>query len=337
MVSSLNTAAKRIYLEAFLKQKSDNPASDFASIYQSQYGRYRLVVPSILLALVLLPLTFLVCERAVLAVAVANGWTPSLQYPKFLMVPSVAVAAIAGAYTWNVSALISGAAGHNLPPGTLLSAVLRLVVAVPMGYAIASLATESLGPFIAFSIGAFPLSTVQLILQKIGAKQLNLDAAPDAKRDQLVKLSGIDTPIADRLGEADVSTVPQLAYCDPVQISMRTNLSFQFVLDLVSQALAWIYLEDKLNDLRKLGLRGTVEVRSLLENLDSDDTEEHDAAQILFGVAAGLVGITPAEAFRGVCEEMAFDPYTDFVWEVWQEAGVVVGSMQATLDEDGSG
>jgi hypothetical protein len=44
---------------------------------------------------------------------------------------------------------------------------------------------------------------------------------------------------------------------------MRASLSFIFVLDVVSQALAWVYLDQKLNDLRPMGLRGAFEIAAL--------------------------------------------------------------------------
>jgi hypothetical protein len=203
VVNSLSDTAKKIYLNAFLKQQTTNPSADFARIYDTRYGRYRLILPSALLALVLLPLAFLVSERAVAAIATANRWPIAPEFPKLLLLPGTAVAAIVGAYTWTVSSLISATASHNLPPGIVLSSVLRLIVAVPMGYAIASLAASSLAPFIAFAIGAFPLSTVQLIVQRIATKQLNLDIATDDRRDQVMQLSGVDPPIADRLREAE--------------------------------------------------------------------------------------------------------------------------------------
>lgn len=167
------------------------------------------------------------CRSAVAAIATANGLSIAPEFPKLLLLPGTAVAAIVGAYMWIVSSLISASASHNLPPGIVLSSVLRLIVAVPMGYAIASLAASSLAPFIAFAMGAFPLSTVQVILQRIATKQLNLDMATDERRDQVMQLSGVDPPIADRLREADITTIPQLAYCDPVQVSMRDLSAFE--------------------------------------------------------------------------------------------------------------
>ena len=237
MVSSLSANAKKLYLQLCLNKQPTDPEAEFNAIYDSRYGRYRLIVPSALLALVLLPLTFLVCERGMAALATANEWAlPPKGIPKLLNVPDTAVAAIVGAYTWIVASLISAAASHNLPPGVVLGSVLRLVAAVPMGYAVASLATAGVAPFVAFAIGAFPLSAVQSMLQKLGAKQLSVDTASADRRDQVMQLSGTDPAIADRLREADITTVAQLAYCDPVQISMRTNLAFPFILDLAGEA-----------------------------------------------------------------------------------------------------
>jgi hypothetical protein len=331
VVQSLSDAAKKIYLEQFLKQQTDNPADDFKKIYDTRYGPYRLIVPSILLALVLLPLTFLITERAVSALATTNGWTLTADgFPKLMILPGAAVAAIVGAYTWVVASLIGAAASHNLAPGVVLSSVLRLVVSVPMGYAIAYLAAKNLGPFIAFAIGAFPLNTVQLFFQRAAARQLSLDMPADERRDQVIQLSGVDPPTADRLREADITTIPQLAYCDPVQVSMRTNLGFQFVLDLVGQALAWIYFEQKLTALRLLGLRGGVEIRNLLENLQSGDQNEREAAQATFNAAAKAAGIDPVTAFHTVCSEIAHDPHTAFISEVWED---FVGDPDETPSE----
>ena len=51
-------------------------------------------------------------------------------------------------------------------------------------------------------------------------------------------------------------------YADPVQQCMRMGLGFDFVADIVSQALAWNYLGERLDALRLAGLR-----RAMLINL----------------------------------------------------------------------
>jgi hypothetical protein len=326
VVNSLSEAAKKTYIKAFLKKKTSNPIAEFEKIYEERYGRYRLIVPSMFLALVLFLLTLLIAERAVAAIVDANPfWKSPSALLNPLILPLTSVAAIAGAYTWVASSLISAAVSYNLPLSLILSSTLRLVVAVPLGYAVASLAAPQIAPFIAFAIGAFPLSTTQMALQKLLAKQINLELVSDIGSDQVTRLSGIDPSVADRLAECGITTIPQLAYSDPVQVSMGSNLGFNFVLDLVGQALAWIYFGPKLDILRPLGLRGAVEVRSLLEDMDSDSNQKsQDCAKSTFCAAAKAVGIEPAAAFRSVCEEIANDPYTLFVWEVWDDSGVVL-------------
>jgi hypothetical protein len=336
VVNSLSEAAKKTYIEAFLKKKTSKPTADFERIYEERYGRYRLVVPSILLALVLLLLTLLITERAVAAIVAANPFLKSTSaLPNPLVLPLTSVAAIVGAYTWVASALISAAVSYNLPLSLILSSTLRLVVAVPLGYAVASLAAPQIAPFIAFAIGAFPLSATQVALQKLLAKQINFELVSDTGSDQVTRLSGIDPAVADRLAECGITTIPQLAYSDPVQVSMGSNLVFNFVLDLVGQALAWIYFGPKLDVLRPLGLRGAVEVRSLLEDMDSDDApKSQECAKSTFSAAAKALGIEPAAAFRSVCEEIANDPYTLFVWEVWDDSGVVLTEADERADRD---
>ena len=73
------------------------------------------------------------------------------------------------------------------------------------------------------------------------------------------------------LAEADITTISQLAYCDPIQLAMRTNLGFTFVLDLVSEALASIYVGDKLDVLRARGLRGSYEFAILKAEVENGD------------------------------------------------------------------
>jgi hypothetical protein len=179
----------------------------------------------------------------------------------------MAAASIAGAYAWVVYGLIQDSARYNMPPGTILGAALRLIVATPLGYAMAAVATKDLGVFVAFALGAFPLKTVALLLKRVANKKLDLDIGSDSGVDQVKVLDGVDSSTADRLETADILTVSQLAYCDPVQVSLRTNIAFDVVLDYVSQALAWVYLGPRMQDLRVMGLRGALEIRNLLWDL----------------------------------------------------------------------
>jgi hypothetical protein len=142
-----------------------------------------------------------------------------------------------------------------------------------MGYAFAAIAAPSVGPFVAFALGAFPLARVTTMLQQLANKNLNLGATAEEAGDNIIKLQGIGKTIVERLANEDVTTVTQLAYCDPVQSIMRSNLTFNLITDCMNQALAWMYLEDDLNRIRPLGMRGAVEIRYLMTEYDDAITD----------------------------------------------------------------
>ena len=72
----------------------------------------------------------------------------------------------------------------------------------------------------------------------------------------------------DRLNEAGISNVQQLAFTDPLRLLVRTNLDWKVILDLVDQAFLALYVGAKIVELRSLGIRGAVELSGARENSD---------------------------------------------------------------------
>ncbi len=159
------------------------------------------------------------------------------------------------------------------------------------------------------------------MMKRLFNKKLGLEPNADEGHDDIVKLQGINRPIVERLADEDVTTITQIAYCDPVRLVMRSNLTFNFVTECMNQALAWLYFEDKLAVLRPLGLRGAVEIRCLIEEYDDIDTEPtsqaaHDRAVAALPHIAQSFG-QPVEAFQIALRQIADDPYTVFLAKVW--------------------
>jgi hypothetical protein len=95
---------------------------------------------------------------------------------------------------------------------------------------------------------------------------------------------------------------------------MRSNLGFGYVLDIVSQALAWVYLGDRINNLRTIGLRGAYEIKVYLTDLRGDDELEKQLAEQVLPIAANLAGC-PAEGLLYAFDQIANDPNTNFLYE----------------------
>jgi hypothetical protein len=187
---------------------------------------------------------------------------------------------------------------------------------VAVGYAFSSIANQAVGPFIAFCVGVFPLQTVQLILRRLADKNLSTESNIRDTPNQLGNLAGIDPSIADRIAETGVRSISQLAYCDPVNLAMATNLSFQFLNDMASQAIAWNYLEDKLEILRPFGLKTAYEINDFVtEYRSATESESGGEEKALLAILAKATKL-PAEGLWNALQQIADDPYTEFLRSV---------------------
>jgi hypothetical protein len=262
---AMSDLSAKLYFRVFQKTdvKLDEALNKFRRFYYAWYGRHLLIFPICGLILVSTLSVYMLGESGEIALRRFSGATPEAR--EYFALPLIATSAIAGAYAFVTWDIISRVAKRNLGPTDILGAAIRLAIAIPLGYSFSGLLKDDLGPFVAFAAGAFPLQTVQTALQRLANKQLGLEMGADSAVDQVTRLSGIDQPTADRIAEADITTIAGLAYCDPVQLSMRTHLPFAYISDIVGQALAWIYLGDRLAKLRPIGLRGAVEIRSVLD------------------------------------------------------------------------
>jgi hypothetical protein len=319
IMDSLNAEARLAYFKMFARNDAIPPSASIAStqfetLYSKWYGRRFFIVPGVLL--------FVVGAIAITMVALTGLYR--LHYfvtPPLIDLPDIAMAAIAGAYLWVVDDFISRARRLDFAPSDVMWGVLRLTIAIPMGYAFARVASSSAGPFVAFALGAFPLATLQSMLRRLANKSLSIEATAAEASDDIIKLQGVNPAIVERLANEDVTTVTQIAYCDPVRLVMRSSLSFDFVCDCMNQALAWMYLQSDLWTIRPLGMRGAAEIQQLVGDFDHAPTTSgeqvvHDRAVAAFPIIALAIKQDPI-TLQVVFRQIAGDPFTDFLSRVW--------------------
>ena len=312
ILDGLSRSARLEYFKMFCRSnpppEESKISTEFEKLYDKWYGRRFFWAPGLLL--------FLVGIVAVTTV-VFTGLN-RLGYMKNPLVdlPVTALAAIAGAYLWVVDDHIARARRLDFVPSDVHWGVLRIVIAIPMGYAFAAITSKSLGPFIAFAVGAFPLATLISMLRRIAEKNLGMGATPDEASDDIIKLQGVNKTIVERLLNEDITTVTQIAYCDPVRLAMRSNLAFNFVTDCMNQALAWMYFQDGLYAIRPLGMRGAVEIKSLIDSYDEAAGPDHDRAVAAMPLIASAIK-QEEKTLQITFRQIAEDPYTIFLHEVW--------------------
>jgi hypothetical protein len=302
--TSLVPEAKQTYLKVFWNREVP-PADvqrEFSALYTRWYGRSRYWVPLALVFIIAVLENYYLGRELIRLVSDQN------------VKLTTSAAAIAGAYTFVAWDFFGRVQRRSLSTTDILRGALRLAVAIPVGFAFATLLSEGLGPFLAFGVGVFPLQTIGTILRRLVNDKLKLELGANTAPDQIGTLAGIDRSIGDRIEDADITTIPQLAWCDPIQLTMRSSLAFDYVVDIVSQALAWVYLGEKLTILRTYGLRGAYEIRVLINDLSSPEPSTKAKAEAVLPVAAAAVNM-PVEGFVYALALIAEDKATQFLFD----------------------
>lgn len=302
----------KLYLERFFRGQLIQPKGDYRSAFERKYhkrfGRRHY----------LLPIAFLLVTAFILLIMVSEtvfAWLNLVEQPK-VELPAVAVSALAGAYMWVVFDLINRNRRLDLHPVDINRATFRLVIAVPFGYAFAAFAKDPIGIPLAFLAGAFPTNTLFALSRRLVTRQLKLSEGTDKTTSQLERLQCMTTEIAERYTDVGITSISQLAYCDPIDISIRSSLSFNYVVDCVSEALAWIYLEDDLATARRYSLRGAHEIKNLVDDIKGGRTRAAARARQTINALAKTLNIN-ATVLEKTLREIAEDPYTEFIHEVW--------------------
>jgi hypothetical protein len=306
-LSSKENEALKLYFDQFHPEYMKNEPDvlkRFHSYYDRQFGKKNFLLPLFLFAVLL-----------ALNLGIALEWV-RLWYPQPNVLPpmglAIAVMAILGAVVWILSSHIAKFRVSDFAPMDLYIACLRLIIAIPIAFAFSSLVADSLKPAIAFLLGAFPTTTLLSFARRIVRQKMNFGDDGEGAESELQILQGIDFRKAERFSNEGITTILQLAYADPIKLTILTNLGYSYIVDCMSQALLWIYLEKDLEKFRKVGLRGAYEVENLWIDLKADDPQ----IKTFIAKLPQLLGYDEV-ALMKIYDEVAEDPYTQFIYASW--------------------
>ena len=281
----------------------------FRRDFGKKYGRRRYVIPLLMLA-------FLSGWGLWGAAGTIKVWVRVASPDAAYAIDEIAVGALLGGLTWVISDSLGRYRSRDFTSHDVYNAVFRLLIAVPLGYSLGSFLDTRFKVAVAFLLGVFPTSTLFTIARRLASKQLGTasDAVDEAGNSELEKLQSVAKATAERLRDEGVSSIVALAWTDPIDLTIRTNFEFSFVVDCISQALFWIYVRDDVQKLYILSLRGAQEVSTFMDNLKSGDA----GAKKALGEAAARVNVSEEalqQTFAQVCE----DPSTRFIVNIWAD------------------
>jgi hypothetical protein len=291
---------------------------EFNSLYSYLFGRYQFILSSLLLLLIVIALS------VVVAVGL-NLNLPKIQLDIFL----VGIAGYGGGYMWVLFYLAQRMQKRQLAPSDLYHGCYRLIFSVPIALFLASMFKNPIQCAVAFMLGAFPISTLMTFMRRTVASKLNMQGSFDEYAKELTQIQGIERDQAEMFSQEGVDTILQLAYSDPVDLTIRTGFSFSYVVDCCSQALAWLTFKDDLSKMRRYGVRGAQEVCTMVYEIEdliypknkeeyaNQRKEEKEWAEKTLDILSEELGMNQM-ALRRSFDEIAYDPYTQFLYNVWQ-------------------
>jgi hypothetical protein len=324
LFSKLGARAIELYYEQFFPylslddadqdddERDDDEREDlivkrFKHHFAQFYGRRHYLVPLFLLS-VIAALGLNATSQSV------KAWLG--QGPGTAAYPAIVISAFLGGYAWVVYDHFQRFRTGDFTSHDIYSAVYRFLIAIPLGISLSALLKPEVGIGVAFLLAAFPTTTLFTLMRRLATQKLGLGESGESGTLELEKLQSVGRAKAERFLGEGISTIAELAWADPIALTIKTNLEFNFVIDSVSQALLWVYFEDGVKKLYPLSLRGAQEVCSLLTDLVSDEEAVQKAAEENLLRAAALIGLS-RESCLYTLISVRDDPYAQFLYEIW--------------------
>jgi hypothetical protein len=204
----------------------------------------------------------------------------------------------------------------DFTPYDVYAGVYRFLIAVPLGVSLATFAKDNVGIGIAFLLAAFPTTTLFRLSRRLVGKQLSLGESTENGELELERLQCMGRSNAERFLDEGITTIAELAWSNPIDLTIRTNRDLNFVIDSISQALLWVYFRE-VEKLYPFSLRGAEEACTLLEEYKSPNVKVQQAAAHTLKVAAAAMSLDE-QTFSYTLTTVAEDPYAEFLYSIWR-------------------
>jgi hypothetical protein len=261
----------------------NNPyISDPQRTFERYHSPWRYLIPLLVLAVLTLSSGYVVyswVNYKLLPVAAPAAGQQKPPEPIPARLPATIIMALVGGYVWGVFQICARSRSSELSPDDLYEIDLGLIAAVPVGIAF-SLLTADLGglrSFMAFAASAFPLRDVQRLFRQYATRKAleSSDSGNSASRPAELHLGttieGLSDQTLARLSELRISTVLDMAYCDPIRVMVQTGFPLPVIIDWVDQSLWALYSGDLKSKIDKLGIRCSLDVCEFVDLHLRDD------------------------------------------------------------------
>jgi hypothetical protein len=229
-----------------------------------------------------------------------------------LIAPITLTLGFAGAYIQSLYDTLRRCRESDLSAYSLHFTWVHMVLASILAPLISKIFIPDVGPFIAFGLGLFPLKDTFDYVRNLVKKRLEIVVDPEEVKGLPMGLvEGLNKKVVDRLDEEGITSIVDLAYSDPIKLFFKTNYPWAWVIDVMDQALLINYIGSKIEALRPIGIRGSIEMSVLGE------PAETPKIRTLIATSAKRLECSE-EDVRSLGETMYADEQVDLIWQLFK-------------------
>jgi hypothetical protein len=222
---------------------------------------------------------------------------------------------LTGSYLWNCYDLIRRTTNFNLTPNAFTRMWLKLWIAAAVASIISSGITTALQPTVGFAIGLISIPVLFEIISDRASKVLNVKSTEGDANTPIKVLQGASSNVIDTLNDIDIESTVQLAYCDPMNVMMSTNLPWVVIIDMIDQALLFNYIGPDIAKIRSGGYRGSIEVATIGAHLNGGADQRIVGLRSLSNFAT-LLGWSESKAIDLV-QTLYADSQLNLIWDLF--------------------
>jgi hypothetical protein len=237
---------------------------------------------------------------SVLLVSVALMKAGMLRWPVPIsttigLFPKAALAAGLGAYVANIADLAEKARIRELSSYSFQLSWVKTIASAAVGALIGITVKDGFDVWAAFGIGVLPVQVLLDTAADKAAKALGAKSKDkrESRRPDLHLLYGMTESVISKLNDQEVTCVQQLAFASPIKLLARTNLEWLVILDFIDQALLYNYILENINHTATLGIRGSIEMGTLMDELHSPDPQIVRQAEAVVKELGSLMKLNP--------------------------------------------
>lgn len=226
-----------------------------------------------------------------------------------------------GAFLASVAGMFERFRNYELDATRYYSISFRLLFSSTAAYLVGGAVRESFAPLVAFGVGLFPVEETWAFVTDRTAQVLGARVVErEPQTPELAKIQGLeDQRIRQKLSEANITTIQGLATQDPLDLFFRTTFPLRTITDWIDKAILYLYMGDKVTELRKRGINGATDVLSLGELLDKASLFRKevriDTDHLVLEIGKA-VGLEPDE-FKMLMVSLTRDPAVRLIDAIW--------------------